>query len=70
MKFLWYLISLVLIILILINNPKAEGLGNLSSQNQLFTTNRTATSFLEVMTWISIVIFLCFTVILTAYYES
>lgn len=70
MKFLWYLISLVLIILILINNPKAEGMRPLNSQNQMFTTNRTATNFLEIITWISILIFLCFTVILTAYYES
>lgn len=69
MKFLWYVVSLVLIILILINDPKAEGSSNLPGQSQIFTTNRTATTFLEIITWIFILFFLCFTVILTAYYE-
>lgn len=69
MKFLWYLISIVLIVLVLIKNPKSEGLSSLNLQNKLFTPNRQATNTIEVLTGLSVTIFLCFTTILSAYYE-
>jgi protein translocase SecG subunit len=69
MKFLWYIISLVLIILVLINNPKSGGVSSLNRQNKLFTTNRKATSVIEVFTSLFIILFLLFTVVLSSYYE-
>jgi protein translocase SecG subunit len=69
MKFLWYIISFILIILILINNPKSEGLSGLSGQNQLFNANSQTTDIIEILTAVSIILFLCFTIILAAYYK-
>ena len=69
MKFLWYIISFILITLILINNPKAEGLGSLGGQGQLFTTKNKSINILEILTGVSITIFLGFTIVLAAYYE-
>nr|YP_009739116.1 putative protein-export membrane protein secG [Palmaria decipiens]QIC19555.1 putative protein-export membrane protein secG [Palmaria decipiens]BBI37256.1 Probable protein-export membrane protein secG [Palmaria palmata] len=69
MKFLWYSISLFLIILVLINNPKSEGVKGLNVQNKLFTANRKTTNTVEILTGLSVTIFLCLTVILSAYYE-
>nr|YP_009294209.1 preprotein translocase subunit G [Palmaria palmata]AOM67649.1 preprotein translocase subunit G [Palmaria palmata] len=69
MKVLWYSISLFLIILVLINNPKSEGVKGLNIQNKLFTANRKTTNTVEILTGLSVTIFLGLTVILSAYYE-
>ncbi len=68
-KVLWYMNSIFLIVLILSNNPKAEGLGVLGSQNQIFSNTRQANTVLEVLTWISIILFLCFTTLLAIRYS-
>nr|YP_009314752.1 hypothetical protein P8470_pgp090 [Neoizziella asiatica]SCW23207.1 secG [Neoizziella asiatica] len=68
-KVLWYVNSIFLIFLILSNNPKAEGLGILGSQNQIFSNTRQANTVLEVLTWISIILFLCFTTLLAIRYS-
>nr|YP_009313113.1 hypothetical protein P8469_pgp090 [Dermonema virens]SCW21367.1 secG [Dermonema virens] len=69
MRFLWYISSIILIFLILSNNPKAEGLGVLGSQNQLFSNTRQATTVLESLIWVFIVLFLSFTTVLTINYQ-
>nr|YP_009313729.1 hypothetical protein P8461_pgp090 [Helminthocladia australis]SCW21983.1 secG [Helminthocladia australis] len=69
MKILWYISSIFLIFLILSNNPKAEGLGVLGNQSQLFSNTRQATTVLESLTWIFIILFLSFTTILTINYN-
>nr|YP_010988289.1 preprotein translocase subunit G [Rhodochorton tenue]WOK79485.1 preprotein translocase subunit G [Rhodochorton tenue] len=69
MKFLWYIISFILIILILINNPKSEGLSTLGGQGQLFNVNSKTVNILEILTAVSITLFLCFTIVLAAYYQ-
>nr|YP_009312910.1 hypothetical protein P8463_pgp089 [Helminthora furcellata]SCW21164.1 secG [Helminthora furcellata]SCW24024.1 secG [Helminthora furcellata] len=63
-KILWYLNGIFLIILILSNNPKAEGLGVLGNQNQIFSNTRQANNVLESLTWVSIILFLCLTTLL------
>nr|YP_009315569.1 hypothetical protein P8464_pgp090 [Liagora brachyclada]SCW24227.1 secG [Liagora brachyclada] len=68
-KFLWYVNSIFLIVLILSNNPKAEGLGVLGSQNQIFSNTRQANTVLETLTWVSIILFLCFTTLLAVSYS-
>jgi preprotein translocase subunit SecG len=66
MKFLWYLASLLSVILILINNPKSEGLGSLGGQAQLFDNTRRTGNTLEIITWLSILFFLLLTAIFAA----
>lgn len=69
MKFLWYIISIILMLLILVNNPKSEGLGSLSGQGQLFNRSSKSINILEILTGVSITLFLGFTIVLSAYYE-
>jgi protein translocase SecG subunit len=63
MKLLWYLAGLTSIVFVLMSNPKSEGLGNLGVQTQLFNNTRQAQSTLEMMTQISVLIFLLSTII-------
>ncbi len=68
MKFLWYIISLLLIIFILINNPKSEGLNSLGVQSQVFNSSK-ALNILEVLIGTTLILFLGFTIVLSAYYK-
>nr|YP_009315162.1 hypothetical protein P8471_pgp090 [Titanophycus setchellii]SCW23617.1 secG [Titanophycus setchellii] len=67
-KFVWYINSIFLVVLILTNNPKTEGLGVLGNQNQIFSNTRQANTVLETLTWISIILFLCCTTLLAVRY--
>nr|YP_009315772.1 hypothetical protein P8468_pgp089 [Trichogloeopsis pedicellata]SCW24430.1 secG [Trichogloeopsis pedicellata] len=68
-KLPWYLIGICLIILILSNNPKADSLGVLGSQSQIFSNTRQANTALESLTWLFIILFLSFTTILAVSYK-
>nr|YP_009315365.1 hypothetical protein P8462_pgp090 [Yamadaella caenomyce]SCW23820.1 secG [Yamadaella caenomyce] len=68
MKFVWYIVSTVLIVLILSNNPKSDGFGMLSSRNQVFDTTNQATTFVESLTWICIILFLSLTTMIALSY--
>nr|YP_010873196.1 Preprotein translocase subunit G [Nemalion vermiculare]WGV34468.1 Preprotein translocase subunit G [Nemalion vermiculare] len=70
MKLLWYFTTIAIIVLILISNPKAEGLGILGGQSQLFNNTRQATTVLESIIWTVIILFLSFTTILAMRYEQ
>nr|YP_009293813.1 preprotein translocase subunit G [Ahnfeltia plicata]AOM65501.1 preprotein translocase subunit G [Ahnfeltia plicata]UAT97275.1 preprotein translocase subunit G [Ahnfeltia plicata]UAT97480.1 preprotein translocase subunit G [Ahnfeltia plicata] len=65
-KLVWYLVSLIAIFLILINNPKAAGLGNLSSQGKIFNSTRSTEKKLQILTIGTVVIFFIFTIILAS----
>nr|YP_009243838.1 preprotein translocase subunit G [Sporolithon durum]AMK96080.1 preprotein translocase subunit G [Sporolithon durum] len=63
MKSIWYLSSLIIIMLILIDNPKAKGLDGLGSQSQLFSYTRSTRKKLQTIIIFSILIFLLFTIL-------
>lgn len=63
MKSIWYLSSLITIIFILINNPKAKGLGGLNSQSQLFSYTKSTQKNLQVITIFAACIFLLLTIL-------
>nr|YP_009313932.1 hypothetical protein P8458_pgp090 [Hommersandiophycus borowitzkae]SCW22186.1 secG [Hommersandiophycus borowitzkae] len=68
-KFVWYISGVFLIFLILSNNPKADGLGILGNQSQLFSNTRQANTLLESLIWLSIILFLILTTVLAISYE-
>ena len=51
---LWITSSLLLILFIILHNPKSQGLG---SQNQVFGTTRTAEENINKVTWFLICVF-------------
>nr|YP_010337437.1 preprotein translocase subunit G [Pulvinaster venetus]UNJ17022.1 preprotein translocase subunit G [Pulvinaster venetus] len=63
LKSIWYIISLCLIIIIIIQNPKAEGSNRIYSTN-FFNTNKDRKKTLTITTWILIISFLLLTSIL------
>ena len=63
MKFIWYLSSLITIVFILINNPKAKGLGGLNSQSQLFSYTKSTQKKLQLITIFVACVFLLLTVL-------
>lgn len=67
MKLVWYLSSIFTILLILINNPKATGFGNISNQSQLFSYTKSTQTNIQVLTIIIALIFLVSTIILTSH---
>lgn len=62
MKLIWYLSSVITILLILFSNPKATGFG---SQVQLFNYTKSTQKNLQLVTAMSSLIFLLMTIILT-----
>nr|QCI04494.1 Preprotein-translocase subunit g [Antithamnion hubbsii] len=62
MKFLWYITSILTIFLILINNPKTNGLSNLGSQNNLINLTSNNQVILRKIIIINILIFLLLTI--------
>jgi len=68
MKLIWYLSSILTILLILVNNPKATSFGNLSNQSQLFSYTKSTQLNIQVMTVIMVFIFLLLTLILTSHF--
>nr|YP_009541742.1 preprotein translocase subunit G [Synarthrophyton chejuense]AYR05751.1 preprotein translocase subunit G [Synarthrophyton chejuense] len=67
MKILWFISSLVTIFLILINNPKSEGLGGMGNQSQLFSYTRSTQNNLLGFTLLSSFAFVLLTIILTSH---
>lgn len=53
-SFFWITNSILLILAIMIHNPKAQGMGG---QNQLFISTRSSESNLNKITWLFILIF-------------
>lgn len=51
---LWILNSIVLILAIMIHNPKSQGM---SGQNQIFVSTRSSEATLNKITWILIFVF-------------
>jgi protein translocase SecG subunit len=66
MKLGWYISSIITISLILINNPKSQGLSSISRQLQLFSYTRSTQKNLLVITIIAASVFVFFTIVLTS----
>lgn len=64
MKFLWYICSLLLIVVILMKNPKSNGLGLLSGTNKLFASTNQAANTLEILIWALVTLFICLAIAL------
>ena len=63
---IWAISALGLIVLVLLHSPKGDGIGGIGGQAQLFTSAKSAETALNRITWILAVIFIGFTVILSA----
>nr|YP_009244237.1 preprotein translocase subunit G [Gelidium vagum]AMK96479.1 preprotein translocase subunit G [Gelidium vagum] len=68
MKYIWYLISFVTIILILINNPKSPTLGNPVNQSTPVNFTKSAKNNLQVSTIFSVIVYLVLTVLMNIYF--
>ena len=69
MKFIWYIISLFIILCILINNPKSTGIGGIGNQGQLLNSTRSTEKFLQFLITVFIICFFILT-IFTSIYEN
>ena len=63
---IWAISALGLIVLVLLHSPKGDGIGGIGGQAQLFTSTKSAETALNRVTWILAIIFIGFTVILSA----
>ena len=59
---IWIFCSFALIFLIILHNPKSQGLGN---QNQIFGVTRTAEENLTKITWLLTIIFFILTIVIS-----
>ena len=66
MKIIWYISSLLTILLILIGNPKASSLGNIGGNYQFFSYTKSTQINIQLITIIVALIFLLLTIILTS----
>lgn len=62
----WALSALGLIILVLLHSPKGDGIGAIGGQAQLFSSTKSAEDTLNRVTWALTVMFMGFTVVLSA----
>ncbi len=62
----WAFSCLGLIVLVLLHSPKGDGLGGIGGQAQLFTSNKSAETTLNRVTWTLTVLFMGLTVVLSA----
>ncbi|NCJ07200.1 preprotein translocase subunit SecG [Synechococcales cyanobacterium C] len=62
----WVFSCLGLIVLVLLHSPKGDGLGGIGGQAQLFTSNKSAETTLNRVTWTLTVLFMGLTVVLSA----
>lgn len=69
MKAIWYLSSVLTILLILINNPKASSFGNIGNNYQLFSYTKNTQINIQLMTIVVALIFLLLTIILTSHFS-
>ncbi|AFZ16301.1 preprotein translocase subunit SecG [Allocoleopsis franciscana] len=63
---IWAVSALALIVLVLLHSPKGDGIGGIGGQAQLFTSTKSAETALNRITWVFSVIFIGFTVVLSA----
>lgn len=63
---IWGVSALALIVLVLLHSPKGDGIGGIGGQAQLFTSTKSAETALNRITWVFSVIFIGFTVVLSA----
>ncbi|MBE9201012.1 MULTISPECIES: preprotein translocase subunit SecG [unclassified Nodularia (in: cyanobacteria)] len=65
-QIVWALSALGLIILVLLHSPKGDGIGAIGGQAQLFSSTKSAEDTLNRVTWALTVMFMGFTVVLSA----
>ena len=63
---IWAVSALGVIVLVLLHSPKGDGIGGIGGQAQLFTSTKSAETALNRITWVFSVIFIGFTVVLSA----
>lgn len=66
MKILWYIVSIITLVLILANNPKSNGFGNFGNPLQLVNYTRSTQKSMQILTVFSISIFLLSTILMVA----
>ena len=62
MKFIWLIISLLLVILILVRIPNNAGLTNFTTKSSFLGSANSAEKFLDNITWILIVSYFLFAI--------
>nr|YP_010903295.1 Preprotein translocase SecG subunit [Hypnea cornuta]WCH55748.1 Preprotein translocase SecG subunit [Hypnea cornuta] len=63
MRFIWYLVSLIVICLVLINNPKANNLNNFSKQLNTVSFTRSTQQSLNWLIACNVILFFLFTIL-------
>nr|YP_010330431.1 preprotein translocase subunit G [Rhodella violacea]UNJ18147.1 preprotein translocase subunit G [Rhodella violacea] len=61
MKILWYIVTILLVILILLQNPKKESFKTFGFQNQTLSNTRESEKLLQNITWIGVILFVILT---------
>nr|YP_009027558.1 hypothetical protein 71 [Neoporphyra perforata]AGV01098.1 hypothetical protein 71 [Neoporphyra perforata]AHB35052.1 hypothetical protein 71 [Neoporphyra perforata]AHB35261.1 hypothetical protein 71 [Neoporphyra perforata]AIA19423.1 hypothetical protein [Neoporphyra perforata]AIA19632.1 hypothetical protein [Neoporphyra perforata] len=64
LKLFWYTSTIILVITILIHNPKSEGVGSIGAQNQFFSNTRSTENTLNKVTWLFLILFLILTTVI------
>ena len=67
MRFIWHLSSVLTILLVLVNNPKATSFGNIGKQSQLFSYTKSTQANVQLITIAMSFTFLLLTVILVSH---
>nr|YP_010903692.1 Preprotein translocase SecG subunit [Hypnea wynnei]WCH56544.1 Preprotein translocase SecG subunit [Hypnea wynnei] len=62
MRFMWYLVSIIIISLVLINNPKANNLNNFGQQSNTFSFTRSTQQSLNWIIAGNVLLFFLFTI--------
>lgn len=60
-KILWYIVTILLVILILLQNPKKESFKTFGFQNQTLSNTRESEKLLQNITWIGVILFVILT---------
>jgi len=69
MKLIWYCVSLCLILFILINNPRSNGLGVFGNQGQVLNSTRSTEKNLQLITIILVFCFFLLTIYNSIYID-
>lgn len=67
MKIFWYLISVLTIFLVLLNNPKSNGLGGFGNSQAVFNLTSSSQKKLQFVTFLSVFTFLILTIFFALY---
>nr|QCI07260.1 Preprotein-translocase subunit g [Hypnea pannosa] len=62
MRFIWYLISIIIICLVLVNNPKANNLSNFGKQLNTLNLTRSTQQSLNWLIAVNVILFFLFTI--------